>query len=167
MNRISIFFTTEKPIANRLLVPLMVLGVLSFAPPLVAAEAELTLSQAIERSLTQHPQIKAQAYRTQSAQAQVRQAEVRRGTEIQLQQRLTELFRRRLNQGAGFLSCCLFIRSNSPDHPRSERLRASIDFIPDLPDPSNLNASPRNPMGAIADFCKPKPTGCNRWGGRV
>ena len=85
MSRIPVVFTTEKPIANRLLVPLMVLGVLSFAPPLVAAEAELTLSQAIERSLTQHPQIKAQAYRTQSAQAQVRQAEVRRGTEIQLE----------------------------------------------------------------------------------
>ncbi|WP_197477659.1 TolC family protein, partial [Alcanivorax sp. HI0044] len=85
MNRISIFFTRKKPRIDRFFAPLILLGVLAFASPLEAAEAELTFTQAIKRSLEQHPQIKALAYRTQAARAQIRQAEIRRGTEIQLE----------------------------------------------------------------------------------
>lgn len=50
-----------------------------------AAAASLTLQQAIERSLTQHPQLEAMSFRAGASQAQINQAKLRTATEVQFE----------------------------------------------------------------------------------
>ncbi|HIL21722.1 MULTISPECIES: TolC family protein [Alcanivorax] len=88
MSWISVFFTRKKPIANRCFTHLMLPILLLIGQTALvedAAAASLTLQQAIERSLTQHPQLEAMSFRAGASQAQINQAKLRTATEVQFE----------------------------------------------------------------------------------